>query len=39
MAKAAEIDRKWYVVDADGKNLGRLASEIAKILKGKNKPI
>ena len=39
MAKADEIQRKWYVIDADGKPLGRLASEIAKILKGKHKPI
>jgi large subunit ribosomal protein L13 len=39
MAKADEIQHKWYVIDADGKPLGRLASEIAKILKGKNKPI
>ena len=39
IAKKADIERKWYVVDATGKNLGRLASEIAKILKGKNKPI
>jgi large subunit ribosomal protein L13 len=39
MAKADEIQRKWYVIDADGKPLGRLASEIAKILRGKNKPI
>lgn len=38
MAKPGEIERKWYVVDADGKPLGRLASEIAKILRGKNKP-
>ena len=38
MAKAKEINRKWYVVDAAGKPLGRLASEVAKILKGKNKP-
>ena len=38
MAKAEEVQRKWYVVDADGKVLGRLASEIAKILRGKNKP-
>lgn len=36
--KASEISKKWYVVDADGKVLGRLASEIAKILRGKNKP-
>jgi large subunit ribosomal protein L13 len=33
------IDRKWYVVDGTGKVLGRLASEVAKILRGKNKPI
>ena len=33
------IDRKWYVVDATGMTLGRLASEIAKVLRGKNKPI
>ena len=38
MAKAEEIERKWYVVDADGKPLGRLASEVARILRGKNKP-
>lgn len=39
MANPAEVDRKWYVVDADGVTLGRLASEIAKVLRGKNKPI
>jgi large subunit ribosomal protein L13 len=39
VAKPLEIERKWYVVDADGKTLGRLASEIAKILRGKHKPI
>ncbi|NTV89544.1 MAG: 50S ribosomal protein L13 [Clostridiales bacterium] len=39
MAKAEEVQRKWYVVDADGKPLGRLSSEVAKILRGKNKPI
>ena len=39
MAKPAEISRKWYVVDAKGKNLGRMASEIASVLRGKNKPI
>jgi large subunit ribosomal protein L13 len=39
MAKPQEVDRKWYVVDASGKTLGRLASEIAKILRGKHKPI
>lgn len=38
VAKAAEIERKWYVVDAEGKTLGRLSSEIAKILRGKHKP-
>ena len=38
MAKAEEIKRKWYIVDAEGKPLGRLASEVAKILRGKNKP-
>ena len=35
----ATIDRKWYVVDAEGKTLGRLASEVAKVLRGKNKAI
>ncbi len=39
MASPATIDRKWYVVDANGKTLGRLASEVAKVLRGKNKPI
>jgi large subunit ribosomal protein L13 len=38
VAKLADIQRKWYVVDADGLTLGRLASEVAKILRGKNKP-
>lgn len=38
MAKAEEVQRKWYVVDATGKPLGRLASEVASILRGKNKP-
>ena len=37
-AKAAEIEKKWYVVDADGLVLGRLASQVAKILRGKHKP-
>jgi large subunit ribosomal protein L13 len=37
MAKAEEVNRKWYVVDAQGKHLGRLASEVAKILRGKHK--
>ena len=39
MASPATIERKWYVVDAPGYTLGRLASEIAKVLRGKNKPI
>jgi large subunit ribosomal protein L13 len=39
MASPATIERKWYVIDADGMTLGRLASEAAKILRGKNKPI
>jgi large subunit ribosomal protein L13 len=38
-AKPAEIRRDWYLVDAEGKTLGRLASEIARRLKGKHKPI
>ena len=38
MAKADSIEKKWYVIDASGQTLGRLASEIAKILIGKNKP-
>jgi large subunit ribosomal protein L13 len=37
-AKPGEVTRKWWVVDAEGKNLGRLASEIAIVLRGKNKP-
>ena len=37
MASAATIERKWYVVDATGYTLGRLASEVAKVLRGKNK--
>ena len=36
--KKADIDRKWYVVDAEGLVLGRMASELSKILRGKNKP-
>ena len=39
MASPATIERRWYVVDATGYTLGRLASEVAKILRGKNKPI
>ena len=38
MPKAADLTRKWYVVDADGMTLGRLASQVAAILRGKNKP-
>ena len=38
MASPSKIERKWYVVDATGHTLGRLASEIASILRGKNKP-
>lgn len=39
IAKPAEIERKWYVVDATDHTLGRLASEVASVLRGKNKPI
>ena len=39
MANPDKIERKWYVVDADGQTLGRLASEVAKVLRGKNKPV
>lgn len=39
LAKPTEIQRKWYVVDAEGKTLGRMASQVASILRGKNKPI
>ena len=39
MANPAKVERKWYVVDATGYTLGRLASEVAKVLRGKNKPI
>lgn len=38
MAKGHEVDRKWLVVDAEGQTLGRLASEVAAILRGKHKP-
>ena len=38
LAKAGEVERKWYVVDAAGKPLGRVASQVASILRGKNKP-
>jgi len=37
--KAGEIERRWFVVDAEGKVLGRLATEIARVLRGKHKPI
>jgi large subunit ribosomal protein L13 len=39
VTKPAEVERQWFVVDAEGQILGRLASEIAKIIKGKHKPI
>ena len=39
MANPAKVERKWYVVDAAGYTLGRLASEVAKVLRGKNKPV
>ena len=38
MANPDKIERKWYVVDAEGCTLGRLSSEIAKVLRGKSKP-
>lgn len=38
-AKLSDIERNWYIVDADGKVLGRLASAISMVLRGKNKPI
>jgi large subunit ribosomal protein L13 len=38
MANSANIERKWYVIDAEGKTLGRLAAEVAKLLRGKHKP-
>jgi large subunit ribosomal protein L13 len=39
IAKPQEVEKKWYVIDAEGKTLGRLASEVASILRGKKKPI
>lgn len=39
IAKPAEIERSWYIVDAEGQTLGRLASKIAAVLRGKHKPI
>ncbi|CAM4254276.1 50S ribosomal protein L13 [Paenibacillus alkaliterrae] len=38
MAKSNEVERKWFVVDAEGKTLGRLASEVAALIRGKHKP-
>ena len=38
MAKKEAVERKWYVVDAAGKPLGRVASQVASVLRGKNKP-
>lgn len=38
-AKASDVERKWYVADAEGKVLGRFASEVARMLRGKHKPI
>ena len=38
MANASNIERKWYVVDAEGQTVGRLAAEVAKVLRGKHKP-
>ncbi len=39
VTKPADVERRWYVVDAEGKTLGRLASQIAAVLRGKHKPI
>ena len=39
LAKPNEIERAWYVIDAEGKTLGRLATEVAKLLRGKHKAI
>lgn len=38
MANPDKLEKKWYIVDAEGKTLGRMSSEIAKVLRGKNKP-
>jgi large subunit ribosomal protein L13 len=38
MARPLEVERRWYVVDAEGQTLGRLAAEIARVLRGKSKP-
>ena len=39
MPNPSQIERKWYVVDAEGQTLGRLSAEVAKVLRGKNKPV
>ncbi len=39
MAKTEDVERKWHLVDANGKSLGRIATQIASVLRGKNKPI
>ena len=39
VTKPAEVERSWYVIDAEGKTLGRLATQIASLLRGKHKPI
>ncbi|MFA9424085.1 MAG: 50S ribosomal protein L13 [Sedimentibacter sp.] len=39
LAKPNEVERAWYIIDAEGKTLGRLATEVAKLLRGKHKPI
>ena len=39
ITKPQEVERKWYVVDAEGQNLGRLCTEIARVLRGKHKPV
>ena len=39
MANAQNVERKWYIVDAEGQTVGRLASQVASVLRGKNKPI
>ncbi|WP_290754300.1 50S ribosomal protein L13, partial [Exiguobacterium sp. UBA3968] len=38
MAKATDVERKWLLIDAEGKTLGRLASEVSSLLRGKHKP-
>jgi len=38
MARPAQVERKWHIIDAEGQTLGRLATEIARLLRGKNKP-